>query len=34
VAPREGLVWIAEMPEGPGDIGEAPHPQVQAIAEG
>src|SRR5215831_13698739 len=34
VAPREGLVWIAELPEGPGDIGEAPRPEVQAIAEG
>jgi hypothetical protein len=34
VAPREGLVWIAELPEGPGDIGEAPHPEVQAIVEG
>src|SRR5262249_50000067 len=34
VAPCEGLVWIAELPEGPGAIGEAPHPQVHAIAEG
>src|SRR5262249_37742444 len=34
VAPREGLVWIAKLPEGPGDIGEAPRPEVQAIAEG
>src|SRR5262245_12596542 len=33
IVPREGLVWIAEMPEGPGDIGEAPHPKVYAIAE-
>src|SRR5262252_10733244 len=34
VAPCEGLVRIAEMPEGPGDIGEAPHPEIRAIAKG
>ena len=34
VAPREGLFRIAELPEGPGDIGAAPHPQVHAITEG
>ena len=34
VAPREGLVWIAEQPQGPGHIGEAPDPEVQAIVEG
>src|SRR5262245_64435422 len=34
ITPPEGLVWIAELPEGPGAIGEAPHPKVHAIAEG
>src|SRR5262249_16093658 len=34
LTPPEGLVWIAKLPEGPGDIGEAPYPQVHAIAEG
>jgi hypothetical protein len=34
VAPGEGLVWIAEQPQRPGHVGEAPDPEVQAITEG
>ena len=26
MAPLQGLIWIAKMPQGPGCIGEAMHP--------
>ena len=34
VDPCEGLVWIAEQPQGPSHIGEAPDPEVKAITKG
>jgi hypothetical protein len=34
VTALEGLLRIAELPEGPGEIGETPYPEVSAIAEG
>jgi hypothetical protein len=34
VGPRQGLTGIAELSEGPGDIGKAPYPHVHAIAPG
>src|SRR5262249_14627650 len=34
MTPLQGLVWIAETPQGPGCIGEAPHPRVSRIDGG
>ena len=34
VAPLQGLVWIAKIPQGPGCKGEASHPRVLPVEEG
>jgi len=34
VALCESLIWIAKHPQGLGQIGEAPYPEVKAITEG